>query len=284
MRILNTIILLMLTCVAGLGQTTFKGLTPGKSTRAEVERVMGRPLKNVSETLAEYAPIELKLPNAKVTLNNVKIFVQYRDNSASGVVERIELIPCPRTRQIEYQAGQCKFWELESEFDRIKGPGTGPSGNSLDSVSIDRGKQKSWFGFPRYMLSTSMSTYSDGASYFESRWAFYSKELYEAAAPTGNCLGTLRGEWDTNLGPMNITRVDGFGRVRGTFGNNNGSFTGVDELGNITGEWKDNTGGGTMYLGFVIGFKEFTGSWKRTSGTGPQGGVWEGRCIEAKSE
>jgi len=275
-RIFCLISFLAIACVTCFGQTSFQGLTPGKSTRADVERVLGRPVKKVSETLVEYAPRQLKLTHAKVTFNSVKIYVQYRGNSAAAVVERIELILCPRAKN-EHEVGQCKFSEMLSEYDR----GAELSGNSLDSVKLNDGKQKWWFGFPRYMLATSISTDSGGESYFEIRWAFYSKELYEAEAPQGNCTGVLRGEWDTNWGRMTIARVDEFGRVRGTYASNNGSFTGADSYGNISGEWKDSTGGGTMYLYFVFGFKDFTGKWTRTSGTGPKEGVLEGRCAGA---
>lgn len=250
-RILTAITFLLFTCITCLGQTTFKGITPGKSTKPDAERVLGRPVKSVSGTLIEYAPIQLKLTHAKVTFNSVKIYVQYRNNSAVAVVERIELVFCPRAK---YEPGSrdCDVRAMHNEYDL--------SGGSLDSVKQEDGKALWSFGSPRYMLLTGISTSSGGESYFEGRWAFYSKELYEAIAPQGNCTGVLRGEWDTNWGRMTIARVDEFGRVRGTYASNSGSFTGDNSGGSISGEWKDSTGGGTMYLGFVLGFKEFTGS------------------------
>src|SRR5881296_2214074 len=71
---------LLLAFATGFGQTTFKGLTPGKSTRADVERVFGQPVKKLSETLIEYRPQPL----------TGKIYVQYRNGSP--VVERIEVL------------------------------------------------------------------------------------------------------------------------------------------------------------------------------------------------
>jgi len=61
-----------------LGQSSFKGLTPGQSTKAEVEKVLGRPLKQLSETLAEY----------KSKIGTEQIFVQY--SPVSKEVARIE--------------------------------------------------------------------------------------------------------------------------------------------------------------------------------------------------
>src|SRR2546421_12267818 len=74
---------LLMACVTALGQTSFKRLTPGTSTRAEVERVLGQPVKKVSETLIEYRPQPL----------TGKIYVQYRQGST--VVERIEILCKP---------------------------------------------------------------------------------------------------------------------------------------------------------------------------------------------
>jgi hypothetical protein len=64
------ILFALLTCAVCFAQTSYKGLTPGKSVRAEVERVLGRPVNKVSETLIEYRPQPL----------TGKIFVQYRND------------------------------------------------------------------------------------------------------------------------------------------------------------------------------------------------------------
>ena len=45
-RILPTFLFLLLACAACFGQSTNKGLTPGQSTRSDVERVFGWPVKN----------------------------------------------------------------------------------------------------------------------------------------------------------------------------------------------------------------------------------------------
>jgi hypothetical protein len=54
MRNTFAVVLLLLLCGFCFGQSSYKGLTPGQSTRADVERVLGQPVKSVSKTLVEY--------------------------------------------------------------------------------------------------------------------------------------------------------------------------------------------------------------------------------------
>ncbi len=79
-RTLITIVFVLVGCVSALGQASYRGLTPGKSTRAEVARALGQPLRKVSPTLSEY----------KSNKKTEQTFVQYRPDSA--IVERIEKI------------------------------------------------------------------------------------------------------------------------------------------------------------------------------------------------
>jgi hypothetical protein len=140
------------------------------------------------------------------------------------------------------------------------------------------------------------------------RVAFYSAELYEAARPKSGCTGSIFGEWETNRGLMHIERVGNLG-LKGTYSENTGTFTGrYDDKATIrrsgewkrepafsilaasfeaqrrsegafVGEWKDNTGTGTMSIPLELTETTFSGVWGRTSGAGPGGGTWEGRCI-----
>jgi hypothetical protein len=71
------IFVLLLSCAACLGQTAFRGLTPGKSTKADVEKALGLAVRQLSETLSEYK-----------SRGTEQIFVQYIDGS--GEVARIE--------------------------------------------------------------------------------------------------------------------------------------------------------------------------------------------------
>ena len=46
-------LVLLLACAVSVGQSSFQGLTPGQSTRSDVERVLGQPVNTVSDTLIE---------------------------------------------------------------------------------------------------------------------------------------------------------------------------------------------------------------------------------------
>src|SRR5262249_52173323 len=83
-------LVVFLTCALGFGQTPLGGLVAGKSVRADVEQVAGKPVQ-VSNgplgTLVEYHPYEF---DSKHWARSVaKLYVQYRANST--IVERIEL-------------------------------------------------------------------------------------------------------------------------------------------------------------------------------------------------
>lgn len=80
-RVHAILLLALLSCATAFGQATYMGLTAGKSTRADVERVLGQPVKELSKTLVEY-----NSPEA-----DTKLFVQYSDESPAAVAERIEL-------------------------------------------------------------------------------------------------------------------------------------------------------------------------------------------------
>jgi hypothetical protein len=78
-RILRISLFVLLVCLTCVGQTSYKNLTPGKNTKADVERALGRPLKQISKTLAEY----------KSNQGTEQIFVQYIADSND--VARIEV-------------------------------------------------------------------------------------------------------------------------------------------------------------------------------------------------
>src|SRR5881398_1309584 len=77
-RALIVSLFLLLSCAQCFGQRPYKGLTPGQSTKSDVERVLGQAVRQLTETLAEY----------KSDKGTEQIFVQYlRD---SGIIARIE--------------------------------------------------------------------------------------------------------------------------------------------------------------------------------------------------
>lgn len=262
------ILFLFLACATCFSQSSYKGLTPGQSTRADVERVFGRPVNSPSKTLIEYkSPDQLG-----------KIYVQYGDDSANAKAHRIELI-CTTVREGSgYKTNECsKIWD--KEFD---------SYDARTYVSGDgqKSKDRYYFGSSRYMVFTRSGD-------DETRWAFYSKELYEAAAPKlVGCTGTILGDWETNQGRLNIVRTgdlvsDASGvksaAVRGTYSTNNGTFVGKLEGKTIDAEWKDETGTGKLSLRYLplSSGEKISGDWERTTGTGPTSGKWEGRCVNA---
>jgi hypothetical protein len=61
-------------------QTAFVGLSPGRASKADVQRVLGPPVNQVSATLVEYGPHQ----------DAQKVFVQYDADSRSAL--RIELV------------------------------------------------------------------------------------------------------------------------------------------------------------------------------------------------
>ena len=154
-KILSSTMLFLLVCAACFGQSTYKGLTPGQSTRADAERVLGRPVNKLSETLIEYRPQPL----------TGKIYVQYR--KGSPIVERIEML-C-RT-----QSSTCD--------DLIKSLNLAlpqePTASKFDGANYE--KWKFLYGAPRFVVTSGDSADSTGDNLPPSRLAFYSRELYEA--------------------------------------------------------------------------------------------------------
>ena len=77
-KIIAVLFSLIIVCRLCFGVSTYMGLQPGLSTRADVEKVFGQPVQSVSPTLFEYA-----LPAA-----SGKIYVEFR--AKDFVVDRIE--------------------------------------------------------------------------------------------------------------------------------------------------------------------------------------------------
>src|SRR5207237_1103484 len=111
-----------------------------------------------------------------------------------------------------------------------------------------------------------------GETLAQYRIGLYSKELYESAVPK-SCTGTFAGVWGTNRGRMTITRTSelprsGEIRVKGDYAPN-GTISGTERYNDLSGEWRDSTGGGTMSLKFndllntVYRGHSFTGTWER---------------------
>ena len=144
---------LLLVCAICLGQSSYKGLTPGKSTRADVERALGKPVKELSKTLVEYRPQPL----------TGQIFVQYREGST--VVERMEMI-CQTSCDDLIRTLNLRLPKEPDESDLSK--------------LVDGDRWKSLYGSPRFIVTSGAIPDVSEDSSPPSRVAFYSRELYEA--------------------------------------------------------------------------------------------------------
>ena len=148
-------------------------------------------------------------------------------------------------------------------------------------------KTTNYIGSPRFVVNS--TRYVSGLQQTES-WAFYSPELFEDVVPTRGCTGAIYGDWDTNFGRMTVMRVGNpvrndsgniEQRVKGSYTKNNGTFTGIkDYIGMIWGEWKDDTGTGTLILSSLLpGENTLSGEWERDTGGGPAKVKLTGRCV-----
>ena len=289
MKTTNAIALILLTCIASFAQSSFMGLTPGKSTRADVERVLGVPQNKTSETLSEYkAPHDKKKYVREEDLWSIgeggllKIYVQYRDTSAAAVIVRIELLcedsynHCTYGGIINDPAGE-KLAQTNSGVDAMTSKTESTAENFYQKFQI-------FHGAPVYVVNTAISKIKGSqTSNRESRWGLYSKKLYDDTVPKGNCIGAFVGQWETSRGRVNVTKDPASQAIRGTYSTNNGTFTGRQMIAGVIGEWKDNTGSGTMDLYMLTEDDQIrlTGKWRRTTGTGPPEGDWKGRCVGA---
>jgi hypothetical protein len=87
---------------------------------------------------------------------------------------------------------------------------------------------------------------------------------------------------------MTITagdRTSKYRRVKGTYSKNNGSFVGMADFDSLKGEWKDDTGTGTLELsmGSSENRRTFVGDWIRQTGTGPAQVKLRGGCVESNA-
>jgi hypothetical protein len=257
-KIAFIIFLLLLASAPCLSQSSFMGLTPGKSTRVDVERAFGKPIQSVSKTLIEY-----KSPEAAG-----KLFVQYRDESPAGVVERIEMA-C-----LDYVCARAGIKQLTPPDEMLDAKVEPPGGWWSASPPFKR----IWYwGAPRFVVYTELWKTDRNPDHAEVRLGFYSKELYEGAVPQG-CTDTVLGNWESDgLGRLNIVK-DGENGIRGTYSKNNGSFILNNEG---KGKWKDDTGSGEITISRRDG--DILVHWRRTAGTGGKDLLYErARCLKTQ--
>jgi hypothetical protein len=151
-RLFFIILFVLLSCTTAFAQTEFEGLFPGKSTRVAAERVLGRPVKQHSESLVEYQP------TAELRPRVTKIYVQYR--GGSQIVERIEVLLVPEITR----ADMIRSLHLPQQ--------------ATASQTNARGVFEEYFGSPSCLVFT----YSGEDSTSDvSRTGWYSSELFESA-------------------------------------------------------------------------------------------------------
>lgn len=141
------ILLVFLVCATCFSQSSYKGLTPGKSARADVERVLGKPVKKLSETLIEYRAQPL----------TSKVYVQYR--KGSDVIERIEVF-------CKLEKSSCSDFLNQLQLTMTDNDWEASSGEDFQT-------EKKYYRAPFYIVLT-------GSLDNWQRTAFYSRELYEA--------------------------------------------------------------------------------------------------------
>ena len=149
------ILFVLLGCAACFGQTAYDGLMPGRSTRADVERVLGQPIRRISETLLEYPPPAVWRQQVS------QIFIQYRKNSF--IIERIEILTLNAMDRATIIAG-------------LRLPPQ-PIGRRINA----RGVLEEYFGAPAFFVSTYVG--SESASGV-ARTGRYSRELFESTVAT----------------------------------------------------------------------------------------------------
>lgn len=178
-KIFTATMFLLFVCINCLGQSSYKGLTPGQSTRADVARVLGQPVKEVSATLIEYRPQPL----------TGQIFVQYQKGST--VVERIEVL-------CRLENSTCEDLTKSLNLRLPKKPASEQVGDE---------KWKSLYGPPLFIVTSGVMADAAGDSLPPSRVAFYSRELYEAyqaTLPASNSRANSNIEKVTLWEPINL--------------------------------------------------------------------------------
>ena len=256
-----------------LAQISYKGITPGSSVRVDVERVFGKPEKSISPTFAEY--------NGRPDVT--KVFVQYDNESARGIVLRLEMLcelgpPSPNVHQ-----GCYKFLDALPR-DYLTMLDAKPLIDPTDEFT-DRSVR--YFDSP-YYLSIKLFDRQPKEYSAQMRIALFTPDLYREALPKG-CTGMFWGTWDTDKGRLTIARtkvssVAGGSTtdyVTGKYSPAGGTITGEASDKILTGSWTDSSGSGDLEFDFPDGrdHSKFNGTWVRKKGTGAKKGTWNGRCI-----
>lgn len=171
MRTTLITLFILLSCSTCFGQSSFQEITPGESTLDDVQRVLGEPLRQITNLIAEYpAPDGI----AKVEVEGY--------GPVSRLVNRIEVY---FVRPVKRQA-------LMQQFDL---PQVAEKKTTVD------GKLVEYFGDILLALTYASADPGSGVSHI----GYYSRELFEKI--TGLTTGARRGDVD---GPVLNASVETF--------------------------------------------------------------------------
>lgn len=146
-RTLINMLFVPLSCLLCFGQSSFQGLTPGKSTKADVEQAFGRPVSQLSENLFEYSKGERQ------------IYVQYRKNSSTAI--RIQVVLSPPRERLQVISAEALPKVADTRRNNKKG--------ALEE----------YFSYPRYVVLT----YEENSQTQVGQIGYYSRELFEGVVP-----------------------------------------------------------------------------------------------------
>ena len=146
-RALGVVLTILLWSAVCFAQASYSGLTPGVSRRADSERVLGNPIRAISETLIEY-PARGKI---------LKTYVQY---AKSGTVDRIEIL---------FSAVQ----QADQIFRELALTPEPPATSKVNQ----KGKLEEYYSGSLFVLTYKSSDRNSGVD----RMGYYSKSLYQIA-------------------------------------------------------------------------------------------------------
>ncbi len=132
-------------------QSSYKGLTPGKSTRAEVARILGQPIKTYSDTLVDYGPQS----------QTSKVRVQFRVDST--IIERIEVFCWTETSTCDEFAKTARVNLAADHTETMQGD-----------------KFRVFYPSPAFVVASGEMADVTKEKIQASRLGFYSRELFEA--------------------------------------------------------------------------------------------------------
>jgi hypothetical protein len=178
-KVFLTTVFILVASTQLLAQTSYKGVLPGTTTRAQVEHAFGQAVKEVSSTLSEYEASDVA----------GKIYVQFR--SGANVVERVEVI-----------------YQDPNDRSKVAGSLKLPSRPTAAQVN-SKGKREEYYAAACIVLTFAGEGVEDGVS----RVGYYSRELFDGAVPdVSKTSGAGGSDPTSDSAPPRTTEVSPKGR------------------------------------------------------------------------